>query len=234
MFVKLAVNRNWIWRVLKGCYWTHCSFIGVHNKIVADVENCCHRIADFRTTASLLETNSFELVNPKPKNFCVLVQTRTNKSITGTVDPSAGDVIGEKGCSEISALWTLQPNTVWFCFCCLEFRSPGFFSLHIHIHCVLKTSGQQIVKPRKNILTGAYVSMCACLCAISREGVSAWMCVWLSVFETHLVRDGQQHSVQLLHQLFEGRSLGGNSMPALTHHHIAMEKKHNNMHKNYF
>lgn len=38
---------------------------------------------------------------------------------------------------------------------------------------------------------------------------------------THLVRDGQQHSVQLLHQLFEGRPLTGNSVPALAHHHVA-------------
>lgn len=44
--------------------------------------------------------------------------------------------------------------------------------------------------------------------------------------KANLVRDGQQDSVQLLHQLFEGRSLGGNSMPALAHHHVATEKKH--------
>ena len=56
------------------------------------------------------------------------------------------------------------------------------------------------------------------------------MCVhpYMSVYNfiggshsTHLIRDGQQHPVQLLHQLFEGRPLGGNSMPALTHHHVA-------------
>lgn len=47
------------------------------------------------------------------------------------------------------------------------------------------------------------------------------------VFVAYLIRDGQQHSVQLLHQLFEGWSLGGNSMPALTHHHVATEENHN-------
>lgn len=45
--------------------------------------------------------------------------------------------------------------------------------------------------------------------------------------EAHLIRDGQQHSVQLLHKLFEGRPLGGNGMPALTHHHVTTGEKHN-------
>lgn len=46
------------------------------------------------------------------------------------------------------------------------------------------------------------------------------------MFETYLVRNGQEHPVQFLNQLFEGWSLGGNSMPAFTHHHIAAGKKY--------
>ena len=46
----------------------------------------------------------------------------------------------------------------------------------------------------------------------------------VSSFETHLVRNGQQSSVQLLHQLLECRSLSGNGVPAFTHHHVATEK----------
>lgn len=56
-------------------------------------------------------------------------------------------------------------------------------------------------------------------------GGSQCVNVSVSVFETHLVGDRQQHPVQFLHQLFEGRPLGGNSMPALTHHHVATEKR---------
>lgn len=48
-----------------------------------------------------------------------------------------------------------------------------------------------------------------------------------SIVVSYLIRYGQQHFVQLLHQLFEGRSLGGNSVPALTHHHVAAEEKGN-------
>lgn len=65
------------------------------------------------------------------------------------------------------------------------------------------------------------------------EHVGRPVCAAVCEGEAHLVRDGQQHSVQLLHQLFEGRSLGGNGMPALTHHHVATEEKHN-MEKNHF
>ena len=47
--------------------------------------------------------------------------------------------------------------------------------------------------------------------------------VWWCDIEAYLIRDGQQSFVQLLHKLFECRSLGGNSMPAFTHHHVAAE-----------
>lgn len=83
----------------------------------------------------------------------------------------------------------------------------------------LKTSGQQIVTERKKILMSAFVTACMFLW----DFIGGSRCI--NVCEAHLVRDGQQHSVQLLHQLFEGRSLGGNGMPALTHHHVAKEKK---------
>lgn len=52
------------------------------------------------------------------------------------------------------------------------------------------------------------------------------------MFETYLVRNGQEHPVQFLNQLFEGWSLGGNSMPAFTHHHIAAGKKIYGLFKN--
>lgn len=41
-----------------------------------------------------------------------------------------------------------------------------------------------------------------------------------SAESAHLVRDGQQSFVQLLHQLFERWSLGGNSMPTFAHQHV--------------
>lgn len=50
-------------------------------------------------------------------------------------------------------------------------------------------------------------------------------CIWTadrqSVWEAHLVRNGEQSLVQLLHQLLERRSLVRNGVPALSHQHVS-------------
>lgn len=42
--------------------------------------------------------------------------------------------------------------------------------------------------------------------------------------ETDLVGGHGQAAVQVLHQLFEGWSLGGNSVPAVPHHHVPAQR----------
>lgn len=117
------------------------------------------------------------------------------------------------------------PTTVWFgCFSCFEFLNPEFGSPHSR-HLESRLSGR-----------GRKSSWTLLLVYIILSGLlGGSQC--LNECETYLVRDGQQHPVQLLHQLFEGGSLGWNSLPALAHHHVATvgEKKNNTTcTKNYF
>lgn len=51
--------------------------------------------------------------------------------------------------------------------------------------------------------------------------------------ETHLVGRHGQAAVQVLHQLLEGGSLGGDGVPAVPHHHVpaqVRERKHAHTH----
>lgn len=71
--------------------------------------------------------------------------------------------------------------------------------------------GQGVVGKNRIVVGGAGAGS-----VLARRGVLFERCREVQV----LVRNGDQHSVELLHQLFKSRSLRWNGVPALAHQHV--------------